>query len=86
MVIKIRVFVEKLLKGFSFLAPRVVANDHEETMVPDDVKEGHFVVVGLRRNMDSNKTELLHSLFGLTNCRKFFKVGVRLLVLVLGYK
>ncbi|KAK4833353.1 hypothetical protein QYF36_003317 [Acer negundo] len=48
MVIKIRVFVEKLQKGFSFLAPRVVANDHEETMVPDDVKEGHFVVVAVK--------------------------------------
>ncbi|KAK3226570.1 hypothetical protein Dsin_006432 [Dipteronia sinensis] len=35
-----RLFVEKLHKGFSFLAPT--------TMVPDDVKEGHFVVFAVK--------------------------------------
>ncbi|TXG58465.1 hypothetical protein EZV62_016294 [Acer yangbiense] len=46
-----RLFVEKLHKGFSFLAPTRVGLDVDEeilevtkTMIPDDVKEGHFTV------------------------------------------
>ncbi|KAL5807348.1 hypothetical protein ACOSQ4_030081 [Xanthoceras sorbifolium] len=57
---KIRVFVEKLQKGFSLLAPPPRGPDHDDdqeeeileevatTMVPADVKEGHFVVFAVK--------------------------------------